>query len=104
MATIGVIIPPRNTNDAKTSGGKLDRERGIHMVSKCFLLTKYLLATKEKIGKFIVEKTSRLYLNQVITINIRNETHRNSVPPDKTRIQHHLRGIPDKMHILNLAP
>lgn len=50
------------------------------MVSKCFILTKHSL---ENISKFMVQKTSRTYLNEVITINIRNETH--SVPPDKIK-------------------
>lgn len=84
MATATAIIQPRNINEAQTSRVKFekgDRKRDIYMVSKCFLLIKYLLITKEKIGKFTAEKTKRPYFNQVIMINIiRNKAHGNCVP------------------------
>ena len=75
------------------------------MVSKCLLLTKYSLASKGKTDKFIVEKTDRHYLNQVIKVNTtRNETWKLCTSRhDRIRIQHHLCGIPNKMYILNLT-
>lgn len=45
LATITVIIRPRNINDANTSGRKFDEDQDTYIVSKdlsikCFLITK----------------------------------------------------------------
>lgn len=76
----------------KRAGESVIGNEIIYTFSKCFLLTKYLVATKEKIGKFTADKTSRPYFNQMITINIiRTKVHGNCIPPERTelRIQHH---------------
>lgn len=61
MATIIVLIKPRNINDAKTNRRKLDEDRDMYMVSE-YLAMKYFLITKSFLSVLTMKETGKYIL------------------------------------------